>query len=160
MQLDHDQLPLDTGREELEIDARREHAVVAWEAHSGGRRDLVGGGEERVDSAQQLLPERAARRIAEPFRGEEGGDRECLRVPKREIRDARKAGLETVDDVEAALAQRERDVRPNPDGHAQARPPRDLHRRADRDHVRGLAAVQRPSDRRAGPPRDSKARAR
>ena len=130
-------------REELEVDPGREDAVVAGEALGGRRGDLGGGGEQRVDPSEQLLAQRAARRIAEPLRREERRDGERLGVSEREVGDARQARLEAVDDVEAALAQGERDVRADADRNAEARAAGDGDRRPDRDHLRGLAAVQR-----------------
>ena len=142
-ELDHDQPPLRRRREELEVDPGREHAVVAGEALGGGRGDLAGGA--RAARRSVRAASRAARvrgRVGESLGREERRDGERLGVAEREVGDARQPRLEAVDDVEAALAQGERDVRADADRNAEARAPGDRHRRPDRDHLRSLAAVQ------------------
>ena len=48
-----------------------------------------------------------------------------------------------MDDVEAAVLERQAHVRPDADRDAEARPPGDLNCRADRDHVGVLTARER-----------------
>ncbi len=132
------------GLEEVEIDARRDHPVVAREALGGGRGSLLRGGDQRVDPAEQLVAERPARGVGEALGREERRDGQRLRVAERQVGDARQRGLEAVDDVVLALAERQRDVGAHADRHAEARPARDGHARPDGDHVRRLAAVQGP----------------
>ena len=147
MQLDDDQVALRRGAEELEVDAGRDDAIVAGEAQRGGGGRLCRRGEESVDPAEQLVPQRAARRVAEAVRAHERGHGERLRVAQREVGDARQAGLEAVDDVVAALLEREAEVRAHADGHAQARASRHGHRRTDRDHLGVGAAAERAAAR-------------
>ncbi len=131
------------GLEQLGVDSGRHDAVVAGEALGGGRGRLPGRREEGVDASEQLLSERASRRIAEPLGREERRDAERLRVAQGEVRDARQSGLEAVDDVEAPLLERQVQVRAHADRDAEARPARHRHGRADRDHVGVLAARER-----------------
>ena len=58
MQLDHDQPPLLARPEEVEVDARRDHPVVAGESLARGGRRLLGGGDEGVDPSEQLVAQR------------------------------------------------------------------------------------------------------
>ena len=155
VELDHDQATLRTRGVQVRVDSRRDHAVVAGEALGSRLGRSRRGREQRVDATQQLLAQGPSRRIAEPLGREEGGDAESLRVAEREVRDARQAGLETVDDVEPALAQREVEVRAHADGHAEARAARDRDGRTDRDHLGGFAAGERavPCDEVGGPAR-------
>ena len=143
MELDRDQLSLLAGLEQLGVDSGRHDAVVAGKALGcrGGRR--LGGREQGVDASEQLLSQRAPRRIAEPLGREERGDAERLGVAQGEVRDARQSGLEAVDDVEASLLEREVEVRADADRDAEARPARHRQGRADRDHVGVLAARER-----------------
>ena len=123
MQLDRDQLPLRAGPEEVGVDAGRDDPVVTGEALRRRRRSRLRRGDEHVDPGQQLLAQRPPRRVAEPVGREEAGDAERLRVTESQVRDARKPGLEAVDDVEPALLQREPQVRPDADRDAEARAP-------------------------------------
>ena len=79
---------------------------------------------------------------AEPVDREERRRRERVRRVEREVREAREARLEPVHDVEAALGQREAEVRSHADRHAHVRPSRERDRRADRDDLRVVAALE------------------
>ena len=145
MELDRDQRSLLTGLEQLGIDSGRHNAVVAGKTVRCccGRR--LGGREEGVDASEQLLSQRAPRRIAETLGREERGDAERFGIAQGEVRDAWQSWLETVDDIEASLLEREVEVRADADRDAQRRPARHRHRRTDRDHVGALAARERSS---------------
>ena len=119
----------------------RGRAVLAREARRRGLRGLVARREERVERREQPLALRPAGRIAEPLGREERRDRERLRVAQREVRQARKARLEAVDDVEAAECEREREVRADADRDAHPAAPRDRHRRPEGDDL-GVEAVE------------------
>ena len=139
--LEHDQPPLPARAEELRVDAGREDAVVAGEPLCGRLRDLRRGGDERVDSPEQPLSLRLARRIPEALRREEARDRDRARVPEGEVREARQPGLEAVNDVIAAAGERDRQACAGSDGDAHAGAARDRDRRAERDQV-GVGAVR------------------
>ena len=102
--LEHDESALVARAEALEVDAGRDHAVVAGEALGRGLGGRLRGRDERVDPAEQPLALRLARRVAEPLGREEGRDREGPRVAQREVREARQARLEAVHDVVARRA--------------------------------------------------------
>ena len=68
MQLDRDELSLLTRLEQLGVDSWRDDAVVAGKALRCGRGRRLGGREQGVDPSEQLLSQRASRRIAEPLR--------------------------------------------------------------------------------------------
>ena len=160
MELDRDQLSLLAGLEQLGVDSGRHDAVVAGKALRcrGGRR--LGGREQGVDASEQLLSQRAPRRIAEPLGREERGDAERFGVAQGEVRDARQSWLEAVDDVEASLLEREVEVRTDADRDAQRRPARHGHaprRSRSRRRPRRERAL---AGRRSGPPCGLKERAR
>ena len=88
VELDHDQLPLLAGREEARCRRPARHdAIVAGEALGGRRGGRLGGGEQRVDAGEQLLAQRAPRRIAEPLGREEASRRRA--PPSRAARGTR-----------------------------------------------------------------------
>ena len=134
-QLDDDALPLRRGRMEVERDAGRDEVVVAGEALVCRLAHRLGEREQCVDACQQLLALRAGGRVAEPVGRAEGGDRERVGLPQRQVGERGQAGLEAVDEVEPAAREREPEVRAHADGNAHLRAPRDRHRRADRHHV-------------------------
>ena len=131
------------GRKRLGVDARREDPIVAGEALRRRRGGRLGGGDQRVDPGEQLLAQGPPRRIAEPVGREEARDAERLGVAQREVRDARQPRLEAVDDVEAALLEREAEVRADADRDAEAGATRDGNGGADRDRLGGVAARER-----------------
>jgi hypothetical protein len=144
-QLDDDALQLRLRPEEVAVDAGREDAVVAGEALLRGRPGLLRQRDEHVDAPEQPLALRPGRRVGEPVAGDEGGDRQRVRVAEREVRERREARLEAVHDVVAALGERLLQVRLDAHGHAHLRAPRHRHGGPDRDHLRLLAAGQRPA---------------
>ena len=110
------------GAEELEVDARaRRRGSRRGSARRRPRRPRPEVASKRVDPSEQLLAQRAARRVGEPLGREERRDGQRLGVAEREVGEARQARLEAVHDVEAALAQREREVRADADRDAEAR---------------------------------------
>ena len=129
--------------EELGVDAGRDDPVVAREAVGGGGRGRLRRRRSARRSGPAASPQSPPRRIAEPVGREEARDPERLGVAQGEVGDAREAGLEAVDDVEAALLQRQPEVRANADGDAEARAARHRHRRSDRDRLRVVAAGER-----------------
>ena len=95
----------------------RHEPVVAVEAICGCGHGLFRGGEERVDPDPQPISSRPPRRVAEPLGREERRRSERVGRCEREVREARKAGLEAVDDVEVALGgARARGLREPPPG--------------------------------------------
>ena len=140
--LDRDHVALRRGGEALDVHALGDDAVVAGEALAGGRRGALGRREQRVDAVEQALALRLAGRVGEALRREERRDGERLRVAEREVREARQARLDPVDDVVAPFAEREVEVEAGADRHAHLRAPRDRHRRPDGDQLRVGAALQ------------------
>ena len=111
------------------------------ETHGGRLRGCLSRRDERVEPGQQAVALRTAGRIAQALGREERRDGERLRVAEREIRERGQAGLESVDDVEAAKRQRKRKVRPRADRHADSAPARDRHRGPHHDDL-GLESVE------------------
>ena len=142
LELERDHVTLSPGLEEVGVHSDRHEPIVAVEAIGGCGHRLFRGGEERVDPYPQTISSRPPRRVAEPLGREERRRSERVGRCEREIREAREAGLEAVDDVEAPSAEREREVRANAHRDSDVRPPRDRDRRPDRDHVLVDSAVQ------------------
>src|SRR5439155_11664097 len=70
--LEHDQVALVPGLEELRLEALADDAVVTGEADCGCLGRLLVRRDQRVDSGEQAVALCASRRIAEPFRVQEG----------------------------------------------------------------------------------------
>ena len=141
--LEHDELPLLAGLEELRVHALRDDPVLAREALGRGVGSFRRRGDERVDPPEQLLALRLRGRVPEPFGREEAGDAQSPRVPEREVREARQPRLEAVDDVELSPGESRGQVRADADREADPAPPRDRDGRAERDQRRGDAVTQR-----------------
>ena len=121
------------GREELQVDAQRQHPVVAGKPRGGGlggRRARRGQG---VESAEEPLALLLPGRIPEALRRVEGGDGDTARVAEREVGKAGQAGLVSVDDVEAVARERQLEVRAHADGNAEAAPAGNRNGGAERD---------------------------
>ena len=131
--------------EQRRVDAFRHDPVVAREAQGRRVGHLPGRRQQHVDSPEQLLALRAPGRIGEALGGQERRDGQALGLAQREVREARQRGLEAVDDVEAAGAERAREVRPHAERHAHAAAPRDRHGRAEHHE---LALLERAVDER------------
>ena len=140
--LEHDELPLLPGLEELGVDAFRDDPVVAREALRRRVGRLRRRGDEGVDPCEQLLALRLRGRVPEPLRREEARNAQCACIPEREVREARQAGLEAVDDVELSAGERCGQVRADSDRQADSASPRDRHGRAQRDQRRLEAVTQ------------------
>jgi hypothetical protein len=110
---------------------------------SGGRRlgRRFARRDESVETREQTFALRAPRWIREPVRRDERCDGQRLRITQCEIRQARQARLEPVDDVEAAERERHREVCTRTHRHADSAPPRDRHRRPERNEV-GIEPVE------------------
>src|SRR2546427_1891492 len=106
------------GFEEFRLEALADDVIVAWKARGGCLGCVLAGRDERVDTAEQSVPLRSARGIAEPFRRQKGRNGHGLRVTQSQIGQRRKPGLEAVDDVEPPECKREREVRTRADGDA------------------------------------------
>ena len=141
--LEHDELPLLAGLEELRVHSFRDDPVLAREALGRGMGSFRRRGDERVDPPEQLLALRLRGRVPEPFGREEAGDAQSPRVPEREVREARQPRLEAVDDVELSSGERRGQVRADADREADPAPPRDRDGRAERDQRRRDAVTQR-----------------
>ena len=128
--------------EELGVDAREDDPVVARQPQGRGGGDLGRGRKQCIETREEALALRLARRVTKALRGEEGGDSERMRVAKRQVREARQPGLEPVDDVEPPPLQGEGQIRPHADRNADPASPGDGQRRAERDHT-GLTAPSR-----------------
>jgi len=109
---------------------------VAGKAKSRGRRGRVARRHERVETREQSVALRFARRIAESVRRDEGRHGERLCVAEREVGEARQTRLEAVHDVEAAECERQRQVRARADRDADPASTRDRNRRPEGDNVR------------------------
>ena len=114
-------------------DAERQHLVVARETSRRRLGDLVRGRGQGVRAREQPLPLGLSRGIAEPLGRVEGRHREPAAVAESEVREARHAGVVRVHEVELVGGEREREVRPNSDGHPEATPPGDWDGGAHRD---------------------------
>ena len=148
LELGRDDRSLPVRSEDGRVDSEREQPVIALEALRGGGERLLRRGEERVDPDSQSVASRSPRWIAEALGREERRGRQSIGGRgEREVREARKAGLDAVDDVVASPLQREREIRPDADGDSEVRSARDRDRRADRDHVWRLraSALERPA---------------
>ena len=148
------------GPEELEVDPGRDEPVVAGEALGRCLGRLLGGRDERVDArraAARAAPCRAGSRAAPARRSVATAKR--VRVAQREVREARQAGLEAVDDVVAAAREREREVGAHADAGRRfgsaARPAAPARARSPRRRRRRAARAAR----RSGRSRASRARA-
>ena len=134
----------------LQVDSVRKDRVVAGKALARGLCRGVPDRGQGVDSSEQLLPLRAPRRICEALRRVERRHRDAPGLAKGQVREARKARLVRVDEVEAVGRECERQVRTDPDRNAEAAPPRDRDRRAEGNHSLERCAVpsepaQRPA---------------
>jgi len=138
-----DQAPLLSRSKELGVHPGRKHEVVAGQALVRGLGGRLRGRDERVDPSEQPLALCPPRRVAEPLGREKGRDGERARIAQSQVREARQPGLEAMDDVVAALGEREREVRPRADRHADAAPARDRHRRPESDDLVAAPVEQR-----------------
>ena len=128
-----------------ELGSRPGSAAPQPRAVSSARR------EQRVEPAEQPLALRPAAAGTRAARAR----RTSPTVSASESRSARyerlgQAGLEAVDDVEAAAGERDREVRADADGHAHAAAARDRHGGAERDEVGvagRVASARRPAAR-------------
>ena len=118
--LEHDEALLGRRREPLQVDAERYDLVAAGEAEGRGVRRRLARREERVEPPEQTFALRPPGRVAEALRREERRRRQRRRVTQREVGEAREAGLEAVDDVEASGGERERKVGAHANRHAHA----------------------------------------
>jgi len=85
--LEHDQVALLPGVEELGLEALADDAVATGEADCRCLGRLLVGRDQRVDTAEQAVALRASRRVAEPFRVQERRDGHGLCVTQGEIRE-------------------------------------------------------------------------
>ena len=143
LELDGDHISLRRRGERVEVEAERNDDVLALEAVACRLRGLLGGREERVDAGSEAIAAGAPRGVCEAVDGEERGRSERVRRVQREVGQAWETRLESVHDVEAALGQREAEVRSHGDRHAHVRPSREWDRRADGDDLRIVAALER-----------------
>ena len=123
LQLDDDEVALGPRPEALEVDPERDERVLALEALCSRLGRLRGRREQGVDPGSQPVASRAPRRVSETVDGEERRRRQGVRRREREVREARQARLEPVDDVEAAVCQRKPQVCPDGDRNAHVRAP-------------------------------------
>jgi hypothetical protein len=128
--------------EERDVDAGRKDAVVPGESLRRGLGDLVRSRQQCIDSAQEPFPLCPPGRVREPLGREEARHAERTRVAEREVGEARQAGLEAVDDVEAPVGERKGEVRAHAHWYSHLREPRDRQGWPQRDHVGRLAAKQ------------------
>ena len=146
------------GREERRVDARRDESVVAGEALLRRVPCGLGEREQSIEPAEELLALGARGGIPETLRRGERRDGECVRVAQGEVGERRQPGLESVDDVEVALRECEREIRLHADRHAHLGAAGDGDRRSDCDHVRLALHAAARGGRRGGRPRESRAR--
>ena len=145
LELDGDHVSLRRRGERAEVEAERNDGVLALEAVARRLRGLLRGCEKRVDAGSEAVAAGASRGISEPVDREERRRSERVRRVQREVGQAGESRLEPVHDVEAALGQREAEVRSHGDRHAHVRPSREWDRRADGDDLRIVAALERPA---------------
>ena len=155
VQLDHDELPLRAGPEELGVDAGRDDPVVAREALRRRGRGRLRRGDQRVDAGQQLLAQRPPRRVAEPVGREEARDAERLasragRGTRCSAARARSRGRRRSRPA-AARAGGSRARRPGRRGSSAARPARPFRSRSSPRPRRARARAARRRGRRRGP---------
>jgi hypothetical protein len=134
--LEHDEAPLLRRLEQVGVDALLDDAVLAGEALRRGMGRFRRRCDQGVDPGEQLLASGLRGRVAEPLGREEAGHGQRVRVPEGEVRQARQARLEAVDDVELAPLECRGQVRAHPDREADAAPTRDGHGGTERDQRR------------------------
>ena len=145
--LEGDQASLCSRPEELRVHSRRDDPVIARKTLGCSFRDLVRGGNEGVEPAEELLSLCLSGRVGEPVGREEARHRDHLRRAQRQVREARQSGLEPVDDVVPPAREGDSQVCPPADGDAHAAAPGYRDGGPDRDHVRIRVAAQRPATR-------------
>ena len=140
--LEHDPAALPSRTEERRVDAGRDDPEVAGEALRRLGGDHRRGGDQRVDPRQQPVALGLSRRIGQPVGREERRDRERAGIAQSQVRQARDAGLEAMDDVEAEPAERVAETAARiPTGIPTLLPGATVTVGVDRDHVR-LGSVQ------------------
>ena len=141
--LDHDDAALAIRREALEVDACGDDRVVAGEARRRPLGDVLARRDQSVDTRQESVSLIPARGVAEPLRIDERRDGRRLRCEERLVGEPRDGRVEPVDEVEAAAAERRRDVRADADGQTDRGPRRDGNCARDRDDPLQLAGLER-----------------
>ncbi len=145
--LDHDEVALPAGSEEIEVDPRRDDRERPGKSLRRTCGDLVGGRKQRVDPCEEPVAVVAPRREAEPLRVDERRSRRRLGLEERDVREPRHRRVEAVHHVEVAAPESGRDVRAHPDGDPDRGARRDGHGSRQGDDVLQPALLQRAPTR-------------
>ena len=116
------------GSEEVEVDAGGHDGERAREPLRRARRDVVGGGEQRVDPGEEPVAVVPSRREAEPLGVDERRGGRRLGLEQRDVRQPGHRRVEPVHDVEVAPAERSGDVGADADRDPDRGAGRDRHR--------------------------------